>query len=73
MTHTRSEVSKIVYDLAHALEDNQSPHYALGYLRVVIEDLLMDLSPDKHNLQVRWLKQALTKELEIQQDRKDAA
>lgn len=77
MTQMRSEirqdVDKLVTDLAHALEDNMSPHYALGYLRVTLVDALMDLPPEKRKTQVRWLKQALLRELELAQDRKDVA
>ena len=69
----RQDVDKIVTDLAHALEDNMSPHYALGYLRVTLVDALMDLAPEKRKTHVRWLKQALLRELEIAQDKKDAA
>ena len=69
----RQDVNKIVTDLSHALTDNMSPHYALGYLCVTLTDALMDLPPAKRETQVRWLKQALLRELELAQDRKDVA
>ena len=69
----RQDVNQIVTDLSHALTDNMSPHYALGYLCVTLTDVLMDLPPEKRKTQVRWLKQALLRELELAQDRKDVA
>jgi hypothetical protein len=69
----RQDVDKIVTDLSHALTDNMSPHYALGYLCVTLTDVLMDLPPEKRKTHVHWLKQALLRELELAQDKKDAA
>ena len=66
----RQDVDKIVTELAHALEDNMSPHYALGYLRCTLVDALMDLPPERRKTQVRWLKQALLRELELAHDKK---
>ena len=70
---TRQDIDPIVTQLAHALEDNMSPHYALGYLRVTLVDASMALPLSTRETHVRWLKQALTKELEIAQDRKEVA
>lgn len=69
----RSDIDKLVTDLAHALEDNMSPHYALGYLRVTLVDALMDLPPAKRKLHTHWLQIALQKEDQIAQNKKDAA
>ena len=66
----RQDVDTIVTELAHALEDNMSPHYALGYLRVTLVDALMDLPPEKRKTHVRWLKNALGRELEWAHDKK---
>jgi hypothetical protein len=69
----RSDVDEVVTKLTNAMQDNESPSYALGYIRFVLVDALMDLPPAKRERQVRWLKQTMFRELELQQDRKDAA
>ena len=77
MAKMRFEIRKDIHDTIDLLErlmtKNGSVHMSMGYLKATLVETMMELPPAKRDMQLRVLRSSLSKEIEHDQDKKDAA
>lgn len=70
---SRMEVHELVDTLAAALTDNMNVHYALGYLKCTLAQVINQLPERDREIELRVLRRVLKDELTHQQNREEAA